>query len=141
MKILSLIVGIVILCGIMTGCSLGRKTWGGATSVDAFKIKIPSTDGQSAIELNAGGGTNCTAFQATRKEGEKVSRVMQFSRRASFWDLFSSDISSGNVSFNYFSGDDESPEETKIILDGVANVVNWDGKTTATDTADSEAGK
>jgi len=123
-KHLYFVVAVVLLASLFTGCSLGRKTWGNASSVDAFRIKTPSTDGQALFEINAGGGTSCSAFQAPRAQEETVSRVVLYSRRVSFWQLFTSDnVSSGNVSFIYISGDDESPADTSSILNGIADIV------------------
>jgi len=123
MKLLALTV-LFLLVGCTT--SIKEKSWVSASSVDAFKITVSDVQGaQLAPCIIAGGGSHAIGFQKAHKKGETVSRMMGYSRRKSFWSLFSSDKStSGNVSFFYIGEPGETPKQSASIINAASKVVN-----------------
>jgi hypothetical protein len=117
--------GIIILAALLlTGCSMGRKSWGMATSADAFKVVLADPQNGNAVpELVAGGGCVAAVFAVPMEEGQAMSRHISYSRRRSLWNVFSS-ASASNVGCVYISGSDESPEQTARILEAFGKIVN-----------------
>lgn len=116
----------IFLCVVITGCSsLEQKSWTIASSADAFKISVAdSKNGNFTPEIIAGGGANAAAFQKAYSKDERATPVISYSRRFSLWGIFKRDTHSGNVSFSYIGGSDESPDQTAEILRGVSGIVN-----------------
>ena len=122
MKLLTLTV-LFLLVGCTT--SIKEKSWVSASSVDAFKITVSDVQGaQLAPCIIAGGGSHAIGFQKSYKKGEMASRMLGYSRRKSFWGLFSSDTASGNVSFFYIGEPGEKLEQSVRIINSAARVVN-----------------
>jgi hypothetical protein len=115
---------IVLAALLLTGCSMGRKSWGMATSADAFKVVLADPQSGSTVpELVAGGGCVAAVFAVPMEPGQTMSRHISYSRRRSLWNVFSS-ASASNVGCVYISGSDESAEETAKILEAFGRVVN-----------------
>lgn len=115
----------VLLSLIASGCALGDKSWASAGSADAFKLTI--TEGQTGSltpELMAGGGAHVMLFQRSYMQGAEYPTMVGYSRRKSMWGLFSGDVGSGNVSFSYIAGTGETPDQTAKILEAIAKIVN-----------------
>ena len=125
MKKLLLIIPLVCL---LTGCSIGRKSWGMAMSADAFRVIMGDPrNGGIAPEVNAGGGSWAGAFQTSYDDGRNYPTMISYARRKSMWGCFSS-ADSGNISFIYIAGSNETPEQTVEIINAFAGAVNESGK-------------
>lgn len=116
---------LLLVMVLMTGCSLGQKSWGMANSCDAFKVVIADPQSSSiAPEIIAGGGVNTMCFQKPFPLEEKVPSMFAYSRRKSMWGMFSGSTWAGNVSAVYISGSAETPEDTIKILEKLSKIVN-----------------
>jgi len=123
----SLFIGICLLSVIvLSGCSsIAPKSWGVASSSDAFKAVLfdPAGSASSAPELIAGGGCVSMLFMCPYGKDEIVPVGISYSKRLSMWGMFSGN-NSGNISMLYISGSKETPEQTIKILEAFAKVVN-----------------
>jgi len=118
------IVIIVLLLFLCSGCSLGRKSWGTATSADAFKVVMADPQSGNAVpELIAGGGSHAMLFQTSYESDKKYPTMFSYARRKSMWGMFSGS-GSGNVTCVYIAGSGESPTETVKILEALSKVIN-----------------
>ncbi len=116
---------LVLVPFFLAGCSIGRKSWGMATSADAFKVVLADPQSGNAVpEIIAGGGSHSIAFQTAYADGKNYPTMFVFSRRNSLWGIFTSDILGSNVSSVYIAGSDETPEDTVKIINALSKVVN-----------------
>jgi len=113
-----------ISCIILSGCSIGSKSWASAGSCDAFKI-TPSDiqSGNYAPSIVVGGGAHAMAFQKAYEPGKDYPTIFTYARRKSLWGMFSGDTSSANVSIVYIAGSKETPQETIKILQSFGPIV------------------
>lgn len=125
MKEIMMLICVVTCLVISSGCSIGRKSWGVATSVDAFRVVLADPKNASVVpEVIAGGGSHCMLFQTAYEKDANYPPMFSYSRRKSLWGIFSSDMNSSNVSCLYIAGAGESPSDTVKIINALAKVVN-----------------
>ena len=120
-KFLLMLVPVVFLMG----CSIAGKSWGSAGSCDAFKVVVSDVQsGNYVPTVIAGGGSHVMLFNKPYTNNEVVPTSIGYARRQSMWNLFSDDLSTGNVSFLYIAGSQENPADTARILEAIAKIVN-----------------
>jgi hypothetical protein len=122
MRDIGIILALLLMLALLSGCSIGKKSWGMAGSADAFKVVMTDAKNQSmSPEIVAGGGCYASLFALPYSSTDNIPTMIAYSKRKSMWGFFDS-MDTGNIAFVYISGSKENPEETIKILNAISKI-------------------